>query len=143
MSVIRSFSGSDSWRQVACVTHSPPARSGTRTHSYALRDTQGDHALARVVRPTDAQDNTLEVCAKTQGERHCQNFRRLRRAEVTSSLRSQNTNFFSGSLRSPGFILPNLTKLIHLFGFWVGVLINSLNMGSGSALQNIRAESLG
>jgi len=96
-------------------------------------------------RPTDAQDNTLEVCAKTQGERHCQNFRRLRRAEVTSSLRSQNTNFFSGSLRSPGFILPNLTKLIHLFGFWVGVLINSHNMvmERWSALQNFRAESLG
>ena len=84
-------------------------------------------------------------CVRKRKERGIvKNFRRLRRAEVTSSLRSQNTNFPSGPLRSPGLILPNLTKLIHLFGFWVGVLINSLNRGSWSALlQNIRAESLG
>ena len=55
-----------------------------------------------------------------------------------------NTNFFPrlAALDGPYFIEFD-TKLIHLFGFWVGVLINSLNMGSGSALQNIRAESLG
>ena len=77
-------------------------------------------------RPTDARDNTLEVCAKTQGERHCQNFRRLRRAEVTSSLRSQNTIFFRlAALAGPYFI--EFDEIDHLFGFWVGVLINSLN----------------
>ena len=63
-----------------------------------------------------------------QGERHCQNFRRLRRAEVTSSRRSQNTRYALAALAGP-FSIEFDTKLIHLFGFWVGVLINSHNMG--------------
>ena len=92
-------------------------------------------------RPTDAQDNTLEVCAKTQGERHCQNFRRLRRAEVTSSLRSQ-TPFFSrlAALDGPYFIEFD-TKLIHLFGFWVGVLINRSTTWSWSALPKFSSRA--
>ena len=61
----------------------------------------------------------FEACAKTQGERHSQNFRRLRRAEVPSSLRSQNT-FFSRLAALAGSYFPNLIEIDHLFGFWVG-----------------------
>ena len=92
-------------------------------------------------RPTDAQDNTLEVCAKTQGERHCQKFLSpaARRGDKLAAL-AKHIFFRLAALAGPYFIeFDEIDSLIRILGR--APLINTSS--SWSALQNFRAESLG